>query len=77
MPTSYPGSNVQAERSIAQLRVDHSHRLVTTNWTHCRVRHSLRQDYNDLVKNFQSPPELQKEIQELFAKELFPRFERE
>jgi Retinal pigment epithelial membrane protein len=37
----------------------------------------LKEDYEDLAKNFQSPPEFEKEIQELFAQELYPRFERE
>jgi Retinal pigment epithelial membrane protein len=36
---------------------------------------SLKEDYNDLAKNYQCPPEFQKEIEELFAKELYPRFE--
>ncbi|MEG4841743.1 carotenoid oxygenase family protein [Microcoleus sp. B9-D4] len=38
---------------------------------------SLPEDYEELAKNFQSPPEFEKEIQELFAKELYPRFESE
>ncbi|HAX79008.1 MAG TPA: lignostilbene-alpha,beta-dioxygenase [Cyanobacteria bacterium UBA11372] len=38
---------------------------------------SLQEDYEELAKKFQYPPEFEKEIQELFAKELYPRFESE
>ena len=42
-----------------------------------RYKISLKADYEDLAKKFQYPPEFKKEIEELFAKELYPRFESE
>ena len=38
---------------------------------------SLKEDYEELAKNFQSHPEFEKEIEDLFAKELYPRLETE
>ncbi len=38
---------------------------------------SLKEDYEELAKNFQSHPEFEKEIEDLFAKELYRRLETE
>ena len=37
----------------------------------------VRQDYQDLVEQFPYPPEIKKEIQELFDNEVYPHFEKD